>query len=76
MNIEFVDMTGYVPKSIYDLLAYKSLDSSEENSSGRSNHLAPKVRKEAYPLFKHVMAQHAKLLAKQYGNNPVDTCPT
>lgn len=54
-------MTGYALESIYDLLAYKSPESFDEDSSGWSNHLASNLKeasKEACPLFVCATAQH------------------
>ena len=56
-----MSMTRYAFESIYDILAYESLESFDEDSSGRSTHLASNLReasKEACSLFVRGTAQH------------------
>jgi hypothetical protein len=56
-----MSMTRYALKSIYDLLAYELFESFDEDSSGRSTHLAFNLReasKEACSLFVCATAQH------------------
>lgn len=58
-------MTEHALESIYDLLAYESFYSIDEES----NHLSPKTSKETHPLFECALAEHVELLNRRHGRS-------